>query len=156
MSTATKTLHRPAELALIGCDDRTGIVVFQAASAHDAHRVNTTALDTTTGQILCDCRAAEFGRVCWHADHVAAAWRQTPAMRACRFLSPGALLNQGRKAAAMVATYRARCGRPLQDDVLMLVASRSEWRRRAALAEGQAPGATATQAQTSARLSLAA
>ena len=55
-------------------------------------------------------------------------------MRACRFLSPVALLNQGRKAAAMVATYRARCGRPLQDDVIALVASRSEWRRRAALA----------------------
>ena len=34
----------------------------------------------------------------------------------------------------MVATYRARCGRPLQDDVITLVASRSEWRRRAALA----------------------
>jgi len=134
MSAVTKTLHSPAELTLIGCDDRTGIAVFQTASGHDAERVNTTALDTSTGAIICDCKGAEFGRVCWHADHIAAAWRQSPAMRACRFLSATALINQGRKAAAMVATYRTRCGRPLQDDVIALVASRSEWRRRAALA----------------------
>ena len=63
-----------------------------------------------------------------------AAWHRIPAMRAARYLSATALLNQGRKAAAMVDTYRTRCGRPLQDDVITLVASRSEWRRRAALA----------------------
>ncbi len=130
MSAVTKTLHSPAELTLIGCDDQTGIAVFQTASEHDAERVNTTTLDTSTGAISCDCRAADSGRVCWHADHIAAAWRQIPAMRACRFLSSTALINQGRKAAAMVATYRQRCGRPLQDDVLALVAARCEWRRR--------------------------
>ncbi len=134
MSAATKSLDSPAELTFIGCDDQTGIAVFQSASTHDAARVNTTALDTTTGTILCDCKAAEFGRVCWHQDHVVTAWHRSPAMRAARYLSPVALLNQGRKAAAMVATYRQRCGRPLQDDVIALVASRSEWRRRAALA----------------------
>ncbi len=134
MSIRTAPLHSTAELTFIGADERTEIVVFQSASEHDAERVNTTALDTTTGAIICDCRAAEFGRVCWHADHIVAAWRQTPAMRACRFLSATALINQGRKAAAMVNTYRQRCGRPLQDDVLLLVASRSAWRRRAATA----------------------
>jgi len=134
MSAKTAPLHSTAELRFIGCDDQAGIVVFQSASEHDANRVNTTALDTVTGAIICDCRAAEFGRVCWHQDHVVTAWHQSPAMRACRYLSPIALLNQGRKAAAMVATYRTRCGRPLQDDVIALVASRSEWRRRAALA----------------------
>jgi len=134
MSARTALLHSTAELTFIGCDDTTEIVVFQSPSIHDANRVNTTALDTSTGAIICDCKGAEFGRVCWHADHIAAAWRQTPAMRACRFLSSTALINQGRKAAAMVATYRQRCGRPLQDDVTALVAARSEWRRRAALA----------------------
>ena len=134
MSTATALLHSPAELTLIGCDDLTGIAVFQAESRHDAARVNTTALDTVTGQILCDCKGAEFGRRCWHADHVVAAWHNTPAMRACRWLSPTALLNRGRKAAAMVAAYRERCGRPLQDDVTALVAARGEWRRREAVA----------------------
>lgn len=134
MSAKTAARHSTAELTFIGCDDQTGIVVFQSPSTHDANRVNTTALDTITGAIICDCKGAEFGRVCWHADHIAAAWRQTPAMRACRFLSSTALINQGRKAAAMVATYRTRCGRPLQDDVIALVAARSEYRRRAALA----------------------
>ena len=133
MSTATVLLHTPAELTLIGCDDHTNIAVFQADSHHDAERVNTVALDTVTGHILCDCKGAEFGRVCWHADHVAAAWHHTPAMHACRYLSPVALVNQGRKCAAMVATYRQRCGRPLQDDVTALVAARSEWRRREAV-----------------------
>ncbi|HEY8601064.1 MAG TPA: hypothetical protein VIL85_21705 [Thermomicrobiales bacterium] len=139
MSVATKPLHSPAELTLIGCDDRTGIADFQSDSEHDAARINTTALDTTTGAILCDCKGAEFGRVCWHQDHVVTAWHQSPAMRATRFLSPVALLNQGCKAAAMVTTYRARCGRPLQDDVLTLVASRSEWRQRVAQAAALAP-----------------
>lgn len=139
MSARAAPLHNPAELDFIGCDDRTGIVVFQSASGHDAARVNTTALDTGTGAIICDCKAAEFGRICWHQDHVVNAWHQTPAMRAARYLSPVALLNQGRKAAAMVATYRKRCGRPLQDDVLTLVASRSEWRRRVAQAATLAP-----------------
>ncbi len=134
MSTRTAPLYSPAELTLLGCDDHTNIAVFQADSDHDAERVNTTALDTVTGHILCDCVGAEFGRVCWHADHVVAAWHSTPAMRACRWLSPVALVNQGRKCAAMVATYRARCGRPLQDDVTALVAARSEWRRREAVA----------------------
>lgn len=140
MSTATAARHTPAELTFVAADDRTGIVIFEAASAHDANRVNITALDTTTGQILCDCKGAAFGRVCWHQDHVVAAWHRSPAMRAARYLSPVALLNQGRKAAAMVATYRTRCGRPLQDDVLALVASRSEWRRRAVLAPLPFPG----------------
>ncbi len=147
MSAATKTLHSTAELTFIGCDDRTEIVVFQSASEHDTTRVNTTALDTSTGAILCDCTGAEFGRVCWHQDHVVAAWHRTPAMHACRWLSPVALLNQGRKAAAMVATYRQRCGRPLQDDVLALVASRSEWRRRAARAPLPFPSAQPRTAQ---------
>ncbi len=134
MSTATAPLHSTAELTFIGGDETTGIVVFQSASEHDAERVNTTALDTSTGAIICDCKAAEFGRVCWHADHIVNAWHQTHAMRVCRCLASTALLNQGRKSAAMVATYRQRCGRPLQDDVIALVAARCEWRRRQATA----------------------
>ncbi len=120
MSIRTAALHTPSELSFIGADEQTGIVVFQSASSHDANRVNTVALDTTTGAILCDCKAAEFGRVCWHQDHAVAAWHRTPAMQAARWLSPVALLTQGRKAAAMVHTYRTRCGRPLQDDVLIV------------------------------------
>jgi hypothetical protein len=134
MSARTAPLHSPSELTLIGCDDRTNIAVFQAASAHDANRTNTTALDLTTGAIICDCKGAECGRQCWHMDLAIKAWHRTPAMTAARFLSDTALTNQGKKAAHMVAVYRARIGRPLADDVIALVAARSEWRRRAALA----------------------
>jgi hypothetical protein len=137
MSIATAPLHTPAELALVGADDRTDIVVFQAPSASDATRVNTVALDTRTGEILCDCKGAEFGRVCWHADYVVAAWQRTTAIIAARSLTPEGLLAMGRKAAHMVGVYRQRCGRALPDDVLTLVAARSEWRRRAALAAEQ-------------------
>jgi hypothetical protein len=133
-SALTASRHTPAELALVGADDRTDIVVFRAPSASDAARVNTVALDTRTGEILCDCKGAEFGRRCWHADHVVAAWHRTTAKQAARHLSPQGLPNAGRKAARMVGVYRQRVGRPLGDDVLTLVAARSEWRRRAALA----------------------
>jgi len=147
MSIRTAALHTPSELSCIGADDRTRIVVFQSASEHDAQRVNTVALDTSTGKIFCDCRGAEFGRQCWHAELIVAAWEQSPAMQAARWLSPVALLNQGRKAAQMVATYRERCGHPLQDDVLMLVAARSEWRRRAARAATDLPPAVVADAR---------
>jgi len=40
----------------------------------------------------------------------------------------------GTAAAAMVNTYRARIGRALPMDAANLIAARSEWRRRAALA----------------------
>jgi hypothetical protein len=147
MSAATKTLHTPSELALISCNDRTNTVVFQSASASRPDRPNVTTLDTLTGAILCDCQGATNGKQCWHADHITAAWQQSPTMQVVRWLSLTALLNQGRKASAMVEAYRTRCGRPLQDDVLTLVASRSEWRRRAARAEVQLPVATIIQAQ---------
>ena len=81
-----------------------------------------------------DCKGAECGRQCWHMDLALKAWHRTPAMVAARFLSDTALTNQGKKAAHMVAVYRQRIGRPLADDVIALVAARSEWRRRAALA----------------------
>jgi len=134
MSVRTAARHTPAELVLVAVDDTTGIVTFTAPSKSHPAQPNHVSLDTATGAIHCDCKGAQCHEDCWHADHIAAAWRQTPAMRACLFLSSTALITQGRKAAAMVATYRARCGRPLQDDVIALVASRSEWRRRAALA----------------------
>lgn len=63
MTAATAALHTPAELTLASCDDTTGIVAFVARSCHDATRVNTVALDTTTGETFCDCRGAECGKV---------------------------------------------------------------------------------------------
>lgn len=134
MSIATKYLHSPSDLALVGGDDRTGIVVFQAPSAHDAGRVNTVSLDTQTGETLCDCKGAECGKACWHADLVAEAWFASPAMREVRWLTGDQLTRYGKKLGAMVGVYQARTGRVLPLDALNLIAARSEWRRRAALA----------------------
>lgn len=134
MSTLTAPLHTPAELSFHGCDDHTGIVAFVAPSEHDAARVNTTALDTLTGAIHCDCRGAECHRACWHADHITAAWLASPAMRAVRWLTTDQLLRYGLHHAGLVATYRARIGRALPADLVAVTAARCEWRRRAALA----------------------
>jgi len=113
MSTATAALHSPAELALIGCDDITGIVEFATSSKHDAARVNVVSLDTATGETICDCRGAECGRDCWHSDHVSAAWLASDAMLAVRWLTDDQLFRYDRKARRMVDTYtpRARVGR---------------------------------------------
>jgi|GEM_PF-4122243 len=144
MSTATALLHSTDELTFIGCDDQTEIVVFQTVSTHDANRVNTTALDTITGAIICDCKAAEFGRVCWHADHALAAWLRTGAMLDVLWLTDAELARYGTKLAGMVRIYRARTGRILLADQVNLVAARAEYRRRQAAALATVPIAVAS------------
>ena len=134
MSARTAPLHRPAELALVAVDDTTGIVTFRAESRSNPTRPNHTAYDTATGATHCDCKGAECGRQCWHADLVAAAWLASPAMADVRWLTDAQLARYGTTAAGMVNTYRARTGRVLPMDAIGLVAARSEWRRRAALA----------------------
>ncbi len=132
MSVLTAPHHSPAELALHGCDDRSGIVALVAPSKHDADRINTVALDTTDGATHCDCRAGECDRRCWHADHALAAWLASPAMLAVRWLSDDQLLRYGNKHRLCVTSYRARTGRALPDDVVALTAARREWRHRRA------------------------
>ena len=134
MSTRTAALHTPAELALVAVDDATGIVTFRAESKSNPAQPNHTAYDTATGAIHCDCKGAQCDRACWHADLVAEAWLASPAMLDVRWLTDGQLVRYGKTAAAMVATYRQRTGRVLPMDALNLIAARSEWRRRAALA----------------------
>ena len=134
MSTRTAPLHTPAELVLVAVDDTTGIVTFQAASRSNPVQPNHVGLDTAIGATHCDCKGAECGQACWHADLVAAAWLASSAMRDVRWLTDARLVRYGTAAAAMVATYRARTGRVLPMDAANLIAARSEWRRRAALA----------------------
>jgi hypothetical protein len=132
MSTATAARHTFAELRYHACDEITGIATFVADSASTPGKLNTTALDTTSGATLCDCRGAECGHDCWHQDLIAAAWLAAPAMRDMRWLSDAQLRRYGCKHAAMVAAYRTRCGRVLLADALNLIAARAEWRRRVA------------------------
>jgi hypothetical protein len=132
MSAKTAADHTAAELVFVAADHVTGIVEFSAPSQHDATRTNIVSLDTTNGAILCTCKGFECGKVCWHADHIEAAWLATPAMQQVRWLSDEALVRHGRKARSMVTIYAARIGRTLPADVLSLVAAGSEWRRRVA------------------------
>lgn len=125
--------HTPAELTFLDACDLTGIVHYAAPSKHEAGRINVVGLDTTTGAIACDCKAAQCGRSCWHGAHVAAAWLASPAMLAVRWLTAAQLVRYGTKHALCVATYRTRIDRALADDMLALVAARCEFRRRAAL-----------------------
>jgi len=127
-------VHSAADLTYADCDETTGIVHFTAASHHRPGHLNTVSLDTTTGAIHCDCKGAQCDQACWHADHVAAAWLASPAMQDVRWLTVARLVRYGTTAAAMVNTYRARIGRVLPMDAANLIAARSEWRRRAALA----------------------
>ncbi len=140
MSARTATLHTASELAFVAADHVTGIVHFAAPSKHETGRVNTVSLDTTNGAIHCDCKGAECGQTCWHADHVHAAWLASPAMAQVRWLADGQLYRYGRKHRLCVDTYTRRTGRFLPADALALVAARHEWRRRvAALAARVAP-----------------
>jgi len=137
MTARTAAQHTPAELRYTACDDTTGIVHFQAASASTPGKVNTVSYDTITGATHCDCAAALIGtHSCWHADLAPLAWTQHPAMQEVRWLTDARLAAYGRKLAGMVAIYRARIGRVLPADALNLLAARAEWRERAA---GAAP-----------------
>ena len=134
MSTRTATQHTPAELAFVTADDLTGIVTFAAVSKSHPAQPNVTSLDTLTGAIHCDCRGAECGRACWHADHIHAAWLRTGAMLDVLWLTDAELTRYGTKLGAMCRIYRARTGRVLPMDAINLVAARAEYRRRQAAA----------------------
>ena len=56
MSVRPAPQHAPAELAVVGCDDASGIAAFAVPSKPDAARTNSPALDTLTGATSCDCK----------------------------------------------------------------------------------------------------
>jgi len=68
-------LHTPDELHFVTLDAAGEIAYFRSASQHKAGAHNVTALDLDTQETFCFCRGAEFGHVCWHQVHAAAAWR---------------------------------------------------------------------------------
>src|SRR3954451_6930544 len=113
MSAQTLILHHHRELRFVAADDTTGIVTFAADSASTPGKINHISYDTITGATHCDCKGAEAGRDCWHADWVAAAWQAHPAMAEARALPADTLLRYGTKLASMVAQYRAAIGRTL-------------------------------------------
>lgn len=130
MSARTAAMHDHTELEFVSADDLANVVTFRARSASKVGHYNTVSLDIATGETLCDCRAAEFGRECWHADLIPAAWLDHEAVRLARRHTDAQLAAAGRKAARMCRVYRSRSWRVLPDDQLALLACRTVYRER--------------------------
>ncbi len=122
--------HCPTELTFIDADDLTNIVHYSAPSKSRPGAANIVALDILSGATFCTCRAAECGRMCWHAELVQAAWDGHEARLLAARFSADQLRNAGSKAGHMCAWARHRRFRVLPADQLSLLACRAEYRRR--------------------------
>lgn len=132
------TTHQPSDLILSDACDRTGIVHFRARSASRPGAWNTVALDTTTGEAICDCPAARHDRECWHRRLVAAAWAAQSVRAAVAALTDDELYRAGRQAASHCRVYRRRRWAIPLTDRLAIVACREVWRARHAPADDEA------------------
>lgn len=127
---AVRQYHEASELRFADACHATNIVHFTAASAHNASRVNTVAYDVLTGEALCDCKAAENGRACWHVKTVAAAWANHPEMIKVAPLADDELLGYGRRFRNLIETSVRRRWNVPQAYQVRLLAARSEYKRR--------------------------
>ena len=128
---ASPLWHCPTELTYVAADDLTNVVTFRAASKSRPGQHNTISLDVLTGETLCDCKAAECGRGCWHAELVQAAWDGHAVRVLVGRYNAAQLREAGRKAQRMCAASRVRrYWNVLPADQLMLLACRAEYRRR--------------------------
>jgi hypothetical protein len=130
MSARTAAAHCHTELEYVAADDLNETVTFRARSASKPGQYNLVQLCILTGETLCDCRGAEFGRECWHADLVAVAWLNHAAVCLARRYNDTQLGTAGRKAKRMIDAYRGRSWRVLPDDQLALLACRTAYRER--------------------------
>lgn len=130
MSARTAAEHDYSELQYVSADDVNSVVTFRARSASKVGHYNLVKLDIVTGEILCDCRAAECGRECWHVALVPAAWLNHEAVCLARRYNDQQLRKAGEKAARMCRVYRRRSWRILPADQLALLACRTVYRER--------------------------
>jgi len=123
--------HCPTDLTFVDACDKTNIVHFSASSKSRPGDANVIGLDILTGATLCNCKAAETHRHCWHAELVQAAWDGHPARVLAARYTDDQLEAAGKKALRTIRAYRARrYWNVLPGDQLMLLACRSEYRRR--------------------------
>jgi len=122
--------HCPSELAFVDADDKLNVVHYSAPSKSRPGDANIVALDILTGATLCNCKAAECGKRCWHQELVQAAWDGHPARVLASRFTDAQLSAAGSKAAHMVAWARHRRFRVHPLDQLNLLAARCEYRAR--------------------------
>jgi hypothetical protein len=130
MSARTAADHCHTELEYVAADDLNETVAFRARSASKPGTYNTIQLCILTGETLCDCRGAEIGKPCWHADLVAVAWLNHAAVCLARRYNDTQLRTAGRKAKRMIDAYRGRSWRVLPADQLSLLACHTAYRER--------------------------
>ena len=128
MSARTAAQHTADELTFHGIGSN-GMAVFSSASASRPGARNWTYRDAATGEALCECRAAECGRSCWHLDLLETAWLM-------RAVAPfvAALAEDELLATATAARARLDDGTATRTALLVYFQSRAEWRERAAQA----------------------
>ena len=130
MSIRTAAQHTTAELTWIGKDKE--LVFCSAASASQPGRVNTVALDLTTGATHCDCTASEHGLLCWHRRLIRARYIQETARQyVALYTDLDTIAAIGRQAKALIEAAGADAS-PL--DQAIYQAARVAWHERAALA----------------------
>ena len=127
MSAKTVALHTPDEMTYHGL--RGDVAVFSAPSASKPGQRNVIVRDVTTGEHHCDCRGADCGRRCWHADWLETAWIMTQVAPFVATLSDDELL-----AAGIAAKARIDDGSATVTDITTYYQCRVEWRERAAYA----------------------
>ena len=125
MGARTAAQHTADELVYHGT--RHEVAVFSAPSASRPGERNFTYRDVVTGEHHCECRAAECGRACWHADHLETAWLMREVAPFVATLADDELLATGTAAKA-----RLDGGSGTRTDLLVYLQCRAEWRERAA------------------------
>ena len=126
MSAKTAAQHTTSELTWIGKDAE--LVFCSAASASQPGRVNTVALDTTTGATHCDCTASAHGLLCWHRDLIRARYiEETARQYVALHTDLDTIAAIGRQARALIDA-----GTASELDRAMYQAARVAWHERAA------------------------
>lgn len=104
-------------------------MTYSAASQSQPGTRHSVSLDLQTGETLCTCRAAEYGRRCWHLDWLETAWLMTRVAPFVATLDDAGLLATGTAARA-----RLDGGTATVTDIVTYYQCRVEWRERAARA----------------------
>lgn len=125
MSARSAARHTADELTFHGI--RGEVAVFSARSASKPGQHNVIVRDVVTGEHHCDCKGAECGRRCWHADWLETAWLMTQVAPFVASLDRAALCATGIAAKARLAD-----GSATVTDIAVYYQCRAEYRRRKA------------------------
>lgn len=144
MSTASVAQHTAAELVFRTLDESGKLAYFLSESVSRPDKRNVTALDLTTGDTFCFCKAAELGRECWHRQMVGASWlAHVAAETVARATTLAEVEAIGRAAKARIADWGTLVVLVSPLDVAVYAAARRAYARLNRAAHPVAAGAVA-------------